>query len=214
MSLISLLISSTSIPPKTGDVLVVEGMSIMLGDGGSGVTQGNGITDKLCALKGWTEEQHAVSGTTIDDLLANLSRIPTFNGTTHRNIVYGHCINDVGNKTNTAAQFKAKLLTLLTHIHDVKGWEKRRIYILSGTYATPGNWADYGQDPDATNDDYQAAIAATEDGAAEYGVNHTDLFPWMEANGGAALLDSFGRHPLDTATAAIAAEWETRHTNW
>lgn len=200
--------------PKTGNVLVVEGMSIMLGDGGTGVSQGNGITDKLCALKGWTEEQYAISGTTIDDLLDTPSLIPAFNGTTHRNIVYGHCINDVGNKTNTAAEYKAKLLTLLAHMHDDKGWEKRRIYVLAGTYVTPTNWNDYPVTPKATTAEYLAGIAATIEACDEYNVNCTDLFGWMEDNGGASLLDSFGRHPLDTATAAIAAEWETRHSNW
>lgn len=210
MGLKQLLMMSTG-RPKTGTVLVVEGMSIMAGYGNA---PGHSITGELCTLKGWTEENHAVSSTTIDYLLANLSLIPTFNGTTHRNITYGHSINDVGFKTNTASQYKAKLLTLLAHMHDVKGWPKRCIYILSGTYATPDNWDSYGESPSATTADYLAAIAATEEGAAEYGVNHTDLYGWMEDNGGASILDSFGRHPLDTATAAIAAEWETRHSNW
>jgi len=176
----------------------------MSGINTSGVTIANRFTTKLCIQKGWGEDNFAVQGTTIDDLLSDLTKIPSYSRGYHKYWLFGETLNSTGFKTSTPTTYKTKLLQLLEHVHTIKGWPKSKMKVLDGFYVTDSNWSTYGPIPAATTSEYLLMIQASKDGCNEFGINHFDLYPWMQTNVGDVGLDSLGRHPLDTKTNDLA----------
>ena len=199
----------------TGNEVVFRGDSITWGVGAS--TTGNRWTSLLSSAKGWTENNFNMSGYVISDPGACTIRprwdlndasagVPT-KTSSRRYLFIAFGVNDhfLDNSNVTSAQYQAAVEAAIDHAVNVKGWQNRRIIILSIYYTTFDNTGatNYCDPASATTTARKNEfIAAAQAAASSRGTNYYNVYTLMENNGAGSLLAD-NIHPNDAGYSVI-----------
>lgn len=199
----------------TGKTITFFGTSITLGFRLNPSTR---LTDRysaqLCKYLGAIEHNIGAGGSCLKarptggiSMFMLLDSIPVYDALTQAMLSFEYGVNDAAASTDstTVQDFSTQYDSVMNYAIHTKGWPANHILLMQPSYVTPeGYITDHIEDPICTDARYIAFANAVRNTAFKWGTLYVNLYQKMIDNGGAALIDTDGLHPILTGHTYMA----------